>query len=248
MIPIRDENPTLHTPILTYLLVGMNLFVWVAIQGMGENTAMAEAFCRYALIPGDLLATAVGEVIPVGNGLACQIDGSGTFSTVVSSMFMHGGWLHLGGNMLFLWIFGDNVEDIMGPGRFAIFYVLCGCAAALAQILTDIDSTVPMVGASGAIGGVLGAYALSFPRARVHLFFIFTTVSVPAILVLGYWFFLQLLSGIGTLGYEGGGVAFWAHIGGFVAGAVLVFFFRDDERIQARHDQARRHNAGHRWL
>ncbi|MEM7077764.1 MAG: rhomboid family intramembrane serine protease [Pseudomonadota bacterium] len=248
MIPIRDENPTLHTPLMTFLLVGMNIFVWFTVQGMGEHTAMAEALCRYALIPGDLLATSVGTIIPVGGGLACQLDGNGQMSTIFSSMFMHGGWLHLAGNMLFLWIFGDNVEDIMGPLRFAVFFALCGAAAAVAQIATDLDSTVPMVGASGAIGGVLGAYALSFPRTRVHLFFIFTTVSVPAIFVLGYWFVLQLLSGLGSLGYEGGGVAFWAHIGGFVAGSVLVFLFRDPERIRARRAQARRHQAGHRWL
>jgi membrane associated rhomboid family serine protease len=145
-------------------------------------------------------------------------------------MFMHGGWFHIIGNMWFLWVFGDNVEDEMGPVRFLVFYVLCGLAAAFAQIVTAPASLVPMVGASGAIGGVMGAYALLFPRVRVRLLIILvfyvTTITVPAIFMLGYWFLLQLLQGIPALGSEEGGVAFWAHVGGFLAGVALVWLFR----------------------
>ena len=141
-------------------------------------------------------------------------------------MFLHGGWFHLLGNLWFLWVFGDNIEDVMGPIRFAFFYLLCGLAAAFAQIITDPASDVPMVGASGAIGGVMGGYALLYPRAKVQtlivLGFYITTVGVPAFLMLGYWFLLQVLGGLPALGAQGGGVAFWAHIGGFLAGLVLV--------------------------
>ena len=145
-------------------------------------------------------------------------------------MFLHGGWLHLLGNMWFLWLFGDNVEDAMGHVRFAVFYLLCGLAAFAAQALADPTSAIPMVGASGAIGGVLGAYARLYPRARVHvlgLFFIFVRrFVVPAVVVLGYWFLLQVLSGLPALGSPAaGGVAFWAHVGGFLAGLVLVGLF-----------------------
>jgi membrane associated rhomboid family serine protease len=153
-------------------------------------------------------------------------------------MFMHGGWMHLIGNMWFLWIFGNNVEDSMGHVRFLIFYLLCGAAAAAAQTVTDPDSIIPMVGASGAIGGVMGAYVLLYPRVNVHMLiflgFYVTTIAVPAVFMLGYWFLLQLVSGAASIGAEGGGVAFWAHVGGFVAGAVLVLVFRDP-RLLERH-------------
>jgi membrane associated rhomboid family serine protease len=146
-------------------------------------------------------------------------------------MFLHGGWFHLIGNMWFLWIFGNNVEDSMGHGRFVVFYLLCGLAASALQVLSKPDSAIPMVGASGAIGGVMGAYIVLYPRVRVHLLlvlgFYVTTVAVPAAFMLGYWLLLQILGGTASLGGEGGGVAFWAHVGGFVAGAILVFPFRN---------------------
>ncbi len=253
MIPIRDENPTLRAPIATYVLIGMNAVVWGVVQGFGAPGPMAESLCLYGLIPGDLLSTAApGTRFPVGDGLVCQINGDGEVSSLFSSMFMHGGWLHILGNMLFLWVFGDNVEDVMGPGRFFAFYLLCGLAAAGAQIAADPASTVPMVGASGAIGGVMGAYALLFPRARVHLLIILviyvTTISVPAVLMLGYWFLLQLLSGVFSLGQSGGGVAFWAHIGGFVAGLALIKAFARQDFIAARERATSRHTARHRWF
>jgi membrane associated rhomboid family serine protease len=153
-------------------------------------------------------------------------------------MFLHGGWFHLIGNMWFLWIFGNNVEDSMGHARFLVFYLLCGLAAAAVQTATDPQSVIPMVGASGAIGGVMGAYVLLYPRVHVHMLiflgFFVTTIAVPAIFMLGYWFAVQLLSGWTSIGAEGGGVAFWAHVGGFVAGALLVLLFRDP-RLLERH-------------
>ena len=173
-----------------------------------------------------------------GQGSVCVLSDDGTCYTVLTSMFMHGGWMHIIGNMWFLWIFGGNVEDAMGHARFVVFYLLCGLAAAAFQVAADPASTIPMVGASGAIGGGLGAYILLYPRVHVHLliFIIFyvTTIAVPAYLMLGYWFLVQVLSGVASVGREGGGVAFWAHVGGFVAGGLLVFAFRD-RALLARH-------------
>ena len=258
MIPIRDENPTVNLPIATYLLIGMNVVVWFVVQGYGTDEILAKSFCLYALVPGDLLNTAPTQTLfSVGTDWICQTRSGHEIESLFSSMFMHGSWLHILGNMLFLWVFGDNVEDVMGPGRFLVFYVMCGLAAAVAQIAADVSSLVPMVGASGAIGGVMGAYALLFPRARVHLLIILvvyiTTISVPAIVMLGYWFLLQLLSGIGS-NSAGGGVAFWAHIGGFVAGCGLVFVFRRPELMQAHAahaalaSQQTQTQARHHWL
>jgi membrane associated rhomboid family serine protease len=231
VFPISDDNPRVRTPVVTLTLIGMNVLVWATVQGFGSTEPLLESLCLYALVPGELLGQVPpGTPIPLGEGLACRLDGQARPTTLLSSMFMHGGWFHLIGNLWFLWVFGDNVEDAMGPVRFAIFYLLCGLAAALAQIASNPASLVPMVGASGAIGGVLGAYALLYPRVRVNLLiflgFYVTTVAVPAIFMLGYWFLLQLAQGIPALGSDGGGVAFWAHAGGFVAGVVLVLVFR----------------------
>ena len=235
MFPISDDNPRVRFPLVTVMLIGMNVFVWVAVQGLGSPQMLAESLCHYALIPGELLGRAgAGVAIPLGEDLVCRLDGTSRPLSLVSSMFMHGGWFHLLGNMWFLWIFGDNVEDAMGPVRYVVFYLLCGLAAALAQIASNPASLVPMVGASGAIGGVMGAYALLYPHARVKLLIflgvIVTTVVVPAIFMLGYWFLLQLLQGIPALGAEGGGVAFWAHAGGFLAGLALAVVFRRSPR------------------
>jgi len=166
--------------------------------------------------------------------------------TVLTSMFLHGGILHVAGNMLYLWIFGDNVEDRMGHGRFLVFYLLCGVAAALAQTITAPDSVVPMVGASGAIAGVMGAYFVLYPKSRIvtliPLFFFFHVIEVPAILFLGIWFLMQFISGLGSIltvtGQSGGGVAFWAHVAGFVAGisGVVVFRRPERQRVEWWHD------------
>lgn len=230
MFPIRDDNPQIRTPVTTYTLIGLNALAWLLLQGAGFGETLNASVCQYGLIPADLFA-----VDTAAEQRYCPSDiGSGWIATF-SSMFMHGGWMHILGNMWFLWIFGDNVEDAMGPVRFAIFYLLCGFAAAAAQVMVDPGSAVPMVGASGAIGGVMGAYVMLYPRVKVHLFviliIIFTTIRVPAMLMLGYWVVIQFFGGFSSLGAEGGGVAFWAHIGGFAAGAALVWLFKDDELL-----------------
>lgn len=224
---------------VTVLFIAGNVAVWGALQGFGMPVALVESICHHALIPAELLGSAEpGTRIPVGRDLGCVLDGEPRPHTLISSMFMHGGWLHLLFNLWFLWIFGDNVEDVMGPIRFIVFYLLCGIGAAVAQIASAPDSLIPMVGASGAIGGVMGAYARLFPRARVHMLVIFgffvTTVSVPAIFMLGYWFLLQILAGLPALGSSGGGVAFWAHAGGFLTGLVLSFVFVRNDRLRDR--------------
>ncbi|MEZ5558884.1 MAG: rhomboid family intramembrane serine protease [Pseudomonadales bacterium] len=227
MFPISDDNPRLRTPYATVLIIAINALIWGLLQGFGSPYRLAESLCLHGLVPGDLLGLVdPGTTIALGKNLVCQLDGRSNPGTLISSMFMHGGWLHIIGNMWFLWVFGDNVEDALGPVRFVLFYLLCGLAAAGAQIVGDPHSTVPMVGASGAIGGVMGAYALLYPRVRVNLLiflgFYVTTIGVPAVFMLGYWFLLQLLQGLPALGQQEGGVAFWAHVGGFVAGIVLI--------------------------
>ena len=236
MFPIRDDNPHLAFPVVTCLLIGLNVAAWLLLQGLGTEPALSQSVCRLGLIPGELLGT-IGRV-QVPGPLPCTAGGEANWSTLLTSMFMHGGWLHLIGNMWFLWIFGGNVEDAMGRVRFAVFYLLCGLAAAAAQIAADASSPIPMVGASGAIGGVMGAYIVLYPRVHVHMLlflgFYGTTFAVPAVFMLGYWILLQLLGGFTSIGATGGGVAFWAHVGGFAAGAVLVFLFRD-RRLLDRH-------------
>ncbi|MGH8249486.1 MAG: rhomboid family intramembrane serine protease [Steroidobacteraceae bacterium] len=232
MFPIRDDNPHFLTPYATYGLIGANVLAWILLQGFGTEPALSSSVCRLGLIPGQVLqSVAAGTSFPIGPGAACVLGDSAGWHTVITSMFLHGGWLHLIGNMWFLWIFGNNVEDSMGHLRFVVFYLLCGLAAALLQTATDRDSVIPMVGASGAIGGVMGAYVLLYPRVHVHLLlvlgFYVTTIAVPAWVMLGYWFLLQLVSGWGAVGAQGGGVAFWAHVGGFAAGAILIFLFRN---------------------
>jgi membrane associated rhomboid family serine protease len=183
------------------------------------------------LTPGELLNTLpAGTAFPVGPGTYCVLSDSSSPYTLLTSMFMHGGWMHILGNMWFLWIFGNNVEDSMGHVRFAVFYILCGLAAAAGQIISDPASAIPMVGASGAIGGVMGAYIVLYPRVHVHMFiflgFIVTTIAVPAFFMLGYWLLIQFIGGFASIGGSGGGTAFWAHIGGFAAGALLVWIFK----------------------
>ncbi|WP_367025961.1 rhomboid family intramembrane serine protease [Methylococcus sp. ANG] len=227
MFPLRDINPALRRPIAVLLILLINVGAWAIVQGLGQDQPLAQSLCEYALIPGELLRLApVGTIIPVSQNFGCQLDGDASAWTLVTHMFLHGGWFHIIGNMWFLWVFGDNVEDVMGPVRFVGFYVLCGLAAAAAQIASDPTAAVPMVGASGAIGGVMGAYARLYPRTQVitliFLGFYWTTVAVPAFAMLGYWFFIQLISGLPALGGASGGVAFWAHVGGFLAGLLLV--------------------------
>ena len=227
MFPLRDENPTLRTPVAVMAIIALNVAAWALVQGFGSGAPLAQSLCDWGLIPGELLHTAQpGTLVPLGENLACRLEPNSNLFSMVTHMFLHGGWFHLIGNMWFLWVFGDNVEDAMGPARFWVFYLLCGLAAAGAQILSNPAAAIPMVGASGAIGGVMGAYARLYPHARIQTFiflgFYATTVAVPAIAMLGYWFFIQLASGVPALQEAGGGVAFWAHVGGFVAGVILI--------------------------
>ncbi len=236
MFPIRDDNPTLRTPVVTFALIALNGLAWLVLQGAGSDPGLAESVCTLGVIPGEITGQAAGRAVQLAPGVICAIDQTPGWHTLVTSMFMHGGWMHILGNMWFLWIFGNNVEDSMGRGRFVLFYLLAGLAAAGAQVMTDPASPVPMVGASGAIGGVMGAYVVLYPRVAVHMFVFFgffaTTFRIPAFLMLGYWFVLQLLGGLPSLGQSDGGVAFFAHVGGFLAGVALIFVFRDPELVE----------------
>ena len=236
MFPLRDENPTVNTSFVTFAIIGLNIVSWVFVQEMGTNPGLAKSICQFGLIPGEFLEkVSAGTAIPLGSNLYCITEAHGNWITPVTSMFMHGGWLHLIFNMWFLFIFGDNVEDAMGPVRFAIFYILCGIGAVTAQLLSNPTAIIPMVGASGAIGGVMGGYALLYPKAPVHMLVFFgffvTRIIVPAYFMLGYWFILQLISAIPSIGSTTGGVAFWAHIGGFVTGILLVKLFCQGNRL-----------------
>jgi membrane associated rhomboid family serine protease len=236
MFPYRDDNPTLAAPVATFALIAANVAAWILVQGMGAEPSLSASVCRLGLIPGEFLQRLPeGFAIPMGRGTACVIGGETVWYAPLTSMFMHGGWLHLIGNMWFLWVFGNNVEDSMGRVRYLVFYLLCGLAAAATQTLLNPSSAIPMVGASGAISGVMGAYVLLYPRVRVHMLVILvifiTRIQVPAYVMLGYWFLLQLLGGAAALGQESGGVAFAAHVGGFVAGALLVGVFKDRELV-----------------
>lgn len=219
MIPLHDDNPTRTTPIVT---IGIIALCTVAFLWQIGHSEQARQYIAYSL--GFVPAVALG-----GRQLPPELHVLPAGLTAFTAMFLHGGWLHLIGNMLYLWIFGDNVEEAMGHRRFLIFYLLCGLAAALAQGLSAPQSTIPMIGASGAIAGVLGAYLLLHPRARVlvlvPLGFFFFTVFIPAAVVLGVWFLLQLLSSA-SMNPNEGGVAFFAHVGGFLAGLALIPFFR----------------------
>ena len=245
MIPYHDENATQHTPIVTFAFIGLNVLAWLLLQGAGATLALARSVCDLGLIPGELTGMLrPGTAFPMGEGLVCLTDPGRQVSHVFTSMFLHGSWMHLIGNMWFLWLFGNNVEDSMGRARFVVFYLLSGVAAALTQVAVGPASGIPMVGASGAISGVMGAYLILYPRARVYtllpLGFFFTTIALPAWTMLLYWIGLQALSGVaGLFSEERGGVAFWAHIGGFVAGIVLIKLF-------ARSDDVAEHRS-HHW-
>ncbi|HWP60020.1 MAG TPA: rhomboid family intramembrane serine protease [Candidatus Acidoferrales bacterium] len=244
MFPYRDENETQHPAIVTGSLIGLNILSWVAVQCAGSELALAKSVCELGLIPGELTGTlAAGTPFPMGPGLVCLTDPGRQVLHLFTSMFLHGSWLHLLGNMWFLWLFGNNVEDSMGRLRFLAFYLISGLAAAFGQVLTDPRSPIPMVGASGAISGVMGGYLMLYPNVRVYalvpLGFFITSMALPAWVMLGYWFLIQFVSGLASFGGEVGGVAFWAHVGGFVAGVALVKLF-------ARPDYVEMHRA-HHW-
>ncbi len=247
MFPIGDENRTVRTPIVTYLLLATLVLVWVFVQGAGfDERTLAATVCNLGLVPGELTRQApVGTAVPIGPGLACLVDRDpANVLTPLTSMFLHGSWGHLLGNALFLWVFGNNVEDGMGRGRFLLFYVITGLAAAATQVLVSPGSPIPMVGASGAISGVLGGYLVLYPKVRVRVLFIWFVfiqiLRIPAYLVLLWWIGYQVLLGLPQLTSlekdVSAGVAFWAHIGGFAAGAILVKLF-------ARRALVERHKA-----
>ncbi|HET7058486.1 MAG TPA: rhomboid family intramembrane serine protease [Nitrospiraceae bacterium] len=223
MIPLRDDNPAHITPIVTVSFIVLCTLVYLYQAFLPPQPGELFVY-RFGAIPATVFGNAA---------LPPEIHGATPLVALVTSMFLHGSWMHLIGNMLYLWIFGDNVEDTMGHVRFAIFYVLCGILAVFSHAITDPSSTVPMVGASGAISGVLGAYLLLFPRAQVLVVIplgIYTRMMyVPAALVLGLWFVMQVLSGGMSVGRTGGGVAFFAHVGGFLAGMALIGLFKRPE-------------------
>jgi membrane associated rhomboid family serine protease len=228
VIPLKDYNPTRNFPLITILIIVANVvaFVFDLLTGSSQRVITQTPLgavesvqfvggltAHHALVPARLVANFLGH-----------------WSDIFSSMFLHGNWLHIGSNMLYLWIFGNNIEDRLGPIRFTIFYLACGLAAAAAQVLVAPFSTVPMIGASGAVAGVMGAYLILYPRARVltiiPLIFFFPFVEVPAFLIIGYWGLLQFISAVVVDGASsGGGIAYAAHVGGFVAGILLIFLF-----------------------
>jgi membrane associated rhomboid family serine protease len=218
MIPLKDNIPTRSAPLVTWCLIGINAYVFLKSVLLGP-WAGQQVILYYGLIPCGL----TGSCEIVGRAFSSEL-------TLVTSMFVHAGFFHFAGNMLYLWIFGNNVEDSMGRVRFAIFYLGCGLAAALAQTLTSPASRIPMVGASGAVSGVLGAYLLLFPHARVLTLIplgLFTQLAeIPAVIVLGFWILIQLVNGFLTFNFEGGGVAWFAHIGGFAVGMLLIGLFK----------------------
>lgn len=224
-VPIYDDNPVRRTPVVTYALIGTCVGAWLWQLTVGLDLA---AF-HYGIIPAALFGYWPPGVQPIP-----------PWATLFTSMFLHGGWMHLISNMLFLWIFGNNIEDLLGKFRYLLLYLSSGVTAALIQGLSAVSSQIPMIGASGAVAGVLGAYLLTHPRANVHVFvwivLFFTIIRVPAWLLLGFWFAMQVLSGLGSAASEPG-VAFWAHVGGFIAGAGLFLMLRPRgvEILQPKH-------------
>ena len=256
MIPISDENPTLRTPIVTIAILVTLGVVWVFVQGAGlDQLLVAASVCNLGLVPGELTGkAAIGTAIQVSEGLACVVDNHPiNIFTPVTSMFLHGGWAHLLGNALFLWVFGNNVEDSMGRFRFLVFYLLCGIIAAVVQVAIDPNSPIPMVGASGAISGVLGAYLILYPRVRVRVLFIWIilvqVISLPAYLLVLWWIAFQVIAGLPQLTSDdvNGGVAFWAHIGGFAAGVALVKLFNNPVLVATRERVSHRHRRAWHW-
>ncbi|MEE8446382.1 MAG: rhomboid family intramembrane serine protease [Gemmatimonadota bacterium] len=231
MFPLRDENPTELIPFITLAIILANVAVWLTVENAGLGRPFLDALCNYGSIPGELTgALSPGQALPLGS-YDC-VAGGATWSTVLTSMFLHGSWGHLIGNMWFLWVFGNNVEDSMGHSRFVVFYLLTGVVAAAAHVMTAPASGIPTVGASGAISGVMGAYMVLYPRVRVLTLVFFYLVYLPAWLMLGYWFLIQFLSG--TVADGGAGVAFWAHVGGFFAGVLLVKAFERKRLVEAK--------------
>ena len=218
MIPLRDDNPTNSRPVISFSIIGFCVIIFFAQLGLSD-TELREFIFSYGLIPSVLMGI---DELPI------ELFKISPIGTIFTSMFIHGGWMHLIGNMLYLWIFADNIEDDLGTLNFIIFYFFCGIGAAMSQVLVDINSQIPMIGASGAIGGVLGAYLINYPNARVlvliPLGFFSQLIKIRSLYVLGFWFILQFINSF-LSSSSGGGVAYAAHIGGFITGVVLILFF-----------------------
>ena len=243
MIPISDDNSDRRSvPFVTWLLIAANVFVFVALQGMGTNQRFTMA---YATVPAEILTGHdIAETIPIRDpygrvvgGIDLELTPIPVYLTLLTAMFMHGSLAHLFGNMLYLWIFGDNLEDALGHARYFAFYIVTGICAGLAHVFVTAafggNPLIPSLGASGAISGVLGGYFVLFPRRRVRVIFLYQFMEVPALLVIGLWFLFQVVSGAGSAGGAGGGVAYGAHVGGFVAGLLLVRLFARGDRSAA---------------
>ena len=218
MIPLKDDNPTTNKPLVTYILISISIIVFL-IELNSSSYKSGTFFYSFGLIP---------SVFFGNNILPQEIQVIPPALTIFSSMFVHGGFMHLIGNMLYMWIFADNIEDDLGKIKFLIFYLLCGIGAALSQAFIDTTSQIPIVGASGAIGGILGAYLINYPKAKVlvliPLGFFSQIIKIRALYVLGFWFLLQFINS-SLSNNQGGGVAYAAHIGGFISGMILILFF-----------------------
>jgi membrane associated rhomboid family serine protease len=242
MIPLSDEHTTIRTPVMTYAIIAANLMAWFLVQGAGFNELqLAASVCNFGMVPGELTHLArLGLAIPLGDGLACVVDNERiNILTPLLSVFLHGSWTHLLGNMLFLWVFGNNIEDSMGSVRFVFFYLICALAASATHVFIQPGSPVPTVGASGAISGIMGAYLVLYPGIRVRMFFPpFFIFRIRAWLVLIWWFMWQVLGGLPELTSMrpevSSGVAFWAHVGGFVTGLLLVKVFENPRLVAER--------------
>jgi membrane associated rhomboid family serine protease len=242
MFPLYDDNPTEILPLVTLLIMGVCIGMWVLVQGGGfSESALAGSVCTLGTIPAEITGRLSGAGSFPG-GVPCQLGGL-AWPTMITSMFLHGSWMHLIGNLWFLWIFGNNVEDSMGHGRFLVFYLLAGLVASGSHIASDPSSPIPMVGASGAISAIMGAYLVLYPKARVYTLFIIVILirvfPLPAWFFLLYWLSLQVAYSNLQLSQAGGGVAFWAHIGGFVAGVTLVKLFQNRVLVSAKRSGVR---------
>jgi membrane associated rhomboid family serine protease len=237
MIPLGDDIQPVRKPVMTWLLLAVTWAVWLFVQQGGFDLGvLAQTVCNLGMVPGEIThRAAIGFAVPIGENMSCVIDNDPINPfTPLLSIFLHGGWGHIIGNSIYLWVFGKNVEGSMGATRFLVFYLVCGLVAAATHIAVNPGSAVPTVGASGAISGILGGYLLLFPRARIRMYFppIFF-FSIPAVLVLLFWFGEQLVAGLPQLSAMHrdvmGGVAVWAHVGGFLAGAILIRLFAKPE-------------------
>ncbi len=221
MFPYKDDNPTRTVPFVTMAIIALNILVFM-FQLTAQSDSKTVLFA-FGAIPHNLISHDSIQPIPA-------------WMTLFTSMFMHGGFFHIFGNMLYLWIFGNNIEDVLGHGKFVIFYLFCGIIAALSHTITNPSSTIPMVGASGAVSGVLGAYLILYPHARIHtiifLGFFVQTVRIPALIVIGFWAIIQVVNGLVASGVNQGGVAWFAHVGGFLSGLFIILLWRKRRPMQ----------------